>query len=85
MAQIAIRRRSPRLSSTATPAAPAAIVTVDGKPSDQNPVQVPFQRQFKQVFAIFKALGSAKPSGHFTVDLEAKTVRNAGDSALSFN
>jgi len=32
-------------------------------------------------------LGSAKPSDHFTVDLEAKTVRNANTSgsALSFN
>ncbi len=39
------------------------------------------------MFAIFNGLGSAKPSDHFTVDLEAKTVTNASDSgsALSFN
>ena len=74
-----------KLLMSSFPAAPAAIVTVDGKPSDQNPVQVPFQNQFKQVFAIFKGLGSAKPSDHFTVDLEAKTVSNVSDSALSFN
>lgn len=70
---------------SAFPANPAAIVRIDGKPSDQNPVHVPFQQQFKGVFAIFKGLGSAKPSGHFTVDLKGKTVSNASNNGLSFN
>jgi hypothetical protein len=43
-----------------------------------------FQDQSKQVFSIFKGLGSAKPSDHFTVNFKAKTVTaNAG--GLSFN
>lgn len=69
----------------AFPATPAAIVKVGDKPSDQNPVHVPFQNQFKQVFAILKGLGSAKPSDHFTVDLKGKKVSNASNNGLSFN
>jgi len=69
----------------AFPATPAPIVRVGDKPSDQNPVHVPFQHQFKGVFAILKGLGSAKPSDHFTVDLKGKKVSNASNNGLSFN
>lgn len=69
----------------AFPASPAPVVRVGDKPSDQNPVGVPFQNQFKQVFAIFKGLGSAKPSGHFTIDLKGKKISNANGNGLSFN
>lgn len=69
----------------AFPAAPAAIVKIGDKPSDQNAVHVAFQNQFKQVFAVFKGLGSAKPSEHFTIDLKGKKVSNANSGALSFN
>lgn len=70
---------------SAFPASPAAIVRIGDKPSDQNPVGVPFQNQFKQVFSIFKGLGSAKPSDHFTVDLKGKKIGNANSNGLSFN
>jgi 3',5'-cyclic AMP phosphodiesterase CpdA len=70
---------------SAFPASPAAIVRIGDKPSDQNPVGLPFQNQFKQVFAIFKGLGSAKPSDHFTVDLKGKKIGNANSNGLSFN
>jgi hypothetical protein len=69
----------------AFPAAPAPIVKVGDKLSDQNPVGVPFQNQFKQVFGILKGLGSAKPSEHFTIDLKGKKLSNANSAALSFN
>jgi 3',5'-cyclic AMP phosphodiesterase CpdA len=69
----------------AFPANPAPVVRIGDKPSDQNPVQVPFQSQFKQVFEIFKGLGSAKPSDHFTVDLKGKKISNANSTGLSFN
>ena len=69
----------------AFPASPAPIVRIGDKPSDQNPVHVPFQQQFKGVFAILKGLGSAKPSDHFTVDLKSKKVSNASNNGLSFN
>jgi 3',5'-cyclic AMP phosphodiesterase CpdA len=69
----------------AFPASPAAIVRIGDKISDQNPVQAAFQNQFKQVFAIFKGLGSAKPSDHFTIDLKGKKISNANSGGLSFN
>ena len=69
----------------AFPANPAPVVRIGDKPSDQNAVQVPFQAQFKQVFAIFKGLGSAKPSDHFTIDLKGKKISNANRTGLSFN
>lgn len=69
----------------AFPASPAAPLKVGDKLSDQNPVQAAFQSQFKQVFAIFKGLGSAKPSEHFTIDLAGKKLSNANSAALSFN
>jgi len=69
----------------AFPASPAAIVRIGDKISDQNPVQTAFQSQFKQVFAIFKGLGSAKPSDHFTIDLKGKKIANANSGGLSFN
>jgi 3',5'-cyclic AMP phosphodiesterase CpdA len=69
----------------AFPASPAPVVKIGTQPSDQNGVHVMFQDQFKQVFAIFKGLGSAKPSDHFTVNLKAKTVTNANAGGLSFN
>lgn len=69
----------------AFPVAPVAIVKLGDKPSDQNAVHVAFQNQFKQVFAVFKGLGSAKPSEHFTIDLKGKKVSNANSGALSFN
>lgn len=74
-----------KLLMSAFPATPAAIVRIGDKPSDQNPVHVPFQNQFRQVFAIFKGLGSGKPSDRFMVDLKAKTLTNANGTALSFN
>jgi 3',5'-cyclic AMP phosphodiesterase CpdA len=69
----------------AFPASPVAIARVGDKISDQNPVPVAFQNQFKQVFAIFKGLGSAKPSDHFTIDLKGKKIGNANAGGLSFN
>ncbi len=69
----------------AFPASPAPVVRIGGVPSDQNPVHVMFQDQFKQVFAVFKGLGSAKPSDHFTIDYKAKTVTNANATGLTFN
>jgi hypothetical protein len=69
----------------AFPATPAAIVKIGDQLSDQNPVQVAFQAQFKQVFAILKGLGSGKPSDHFTIDLKAQKLNNASNSGLSFN
>lgn len=70
---------------SAFPASPAAPVRIGDKLSDQNPVGTAFQHQFKQVFAILKGLGSAKPSDHFTVDLKGKKVSNASNNGLSFN
>jgi 3',5'-cyclic AMP phosphodiesterase CpdA len=81
----AVRVKQYKLLMSAFPAAPAAALKLNDKPSDRNPVHVPFQQQFKQVFAVLKGLGSAKPSGHFTVDLKNKRVVNADDAALSFN
>lgn len=69
----------------AFPAAPAPIVRIDDKPSDQNAVHVAFQNQFRQVFAILKGLGSAKPSAHFIIDLKGKKISNADSNGLSFN
>jgi len=69
----------------AFPASAAAIARVGDKISDQNPVPAAFQNQFKQVFAIFKGLGSAKPSDHFTIDLKGKKISNANAGGLSFN
>lgn len=68
----------------AFPASPAAIVKINGVLSDQNEVHVAFQNQFKQVFAIFKGLGSAKPNDQFKIDLKNKKIVNAS-TALSFN
>jgi 3',5'-cyclic AMP phosphodiesterase CpdA len=68
----------------AFPASPAAIVKINGTLSDQNEVHVAFQNQFKQVFAIFKGLGSAKPNDQFKIDLKNKKIVNAS-TALSFN
>ena len=69
----------------AFPAAPAAIVRIGDAPSDQNPVHVLFQYQFKQVFSILKGLGSGKPSDSFRIDLKAKTLTNTNNNGLSFN
>lgn len=68
----------------AFPASPAAIVKINGVLSDQNEVHVAFQNQFKQVFAIFKGLGSAKPNDQFKIDLKNRKIVNAS-TALSFN
>ena len=80
-----LRVRQYKLLMSAFPAAPAAIVKVADKPSDQNAVQVLFQNQFKQVFAIFKGLGSGKPSGHFTIDFKNRKLVNADATAVTFN
>ncbi|MCD2518285.1 metallophosphoesterase [Massilia sp. G4R7] len=69
----------------AFPATTTAPGMVGDKPSNQNPVNVGFQHQFKQVFAIFKGLGSGKPSDRFTIDLKGKKINNANSSSLSFN
>lgn len=74
-----------KLLMSAFPAAPAAIVKIADKPSDQNTVPVAFQNQFKQVFSIWKGLGSGKPSGHFVIDFKAKTLTNASKDSPSFN
>ena len=70
---------------SAFPATTTAPVKIGDKPSDQNPVHVAFQHQFKQVFSIFKGLGSAKPSDRFTIDLKGKKINNANGAGLSFN
>jgi 3',5'-cyclic AMP phosphodiesterase CpdA len=69
----------------AFPATTSAPVMVGDKLSDQNPVHVGFQHQFKQVFSIFKGLGSGKPSGRFTIDLKGRKINNANAASLSFN
>jgi 3',5'-cyclic AMP phosphodiesterase CpdA len=69
----------------AFPASPAAIVKIGDLPSDQNPVNVLFQYQFKQVFGILKGLGSGKPSDSFRIDLKARTLTNTSATGLSFN
>jgi 3',5'-cyclic AMP phosphodiesterase CpdA len=69
----------------AFPANPAPIVKVGDAPSNQNAVNTIFQSEFKQLFSIFKALGSGNPSDHFVIDFKAKTVTNASPNALSFN
>ena len=80
-----LRVKQYKLLMSAFPATPAAIVKVADKPSDQNAVQVLFQNQFKQVFAIFKGLGSGKPSGHFMIDFKNKKLLNADTAAVTFN
>ncbi len=70
---------------SAFPAKPAPIIKIGDLPSDQNAVNVLFQNQFKQVFAIFKGLGSAKPGDHFVIDFKARKLSNANATALSFN
>ena len=70
---------------TAFPATTSAPAMVGDKLSDQNPVHVGFQHQFKQVFSIFKGLGSGKPSGRFTIDLKGRKISNANGAGLSFN
>ena len=74
-----------KLLMAAFPASPAAIVKIGDLPSDQNPVNVLFQYQFKQVFGILKGLGSGKPSDSFRIDLKAKTLTNTSATGLSFN
>lgn len=74
-----------KVLKAAFPATTTPVARVGDKPSDQNAVHVPFQHQFQQVFAIFKGLGSAKPSDRFTIDLKGKKVSNANSAALSFN
>jgi len=69
----------------AFPANPAPVVRIGDKVSDQNAVQVAYQNQFKQVFAIFKGLGSGKPSDRFTIDLKGKKIGNADSASMSFN
>ncbi|MES2742252.1 MAG: metallophosphoesterase [Pseudomonadota bacterium] len=79
------RVRQYKLLMAAFPAEPAALVQLGEQLSDQNPVSAPFQWRFKQVFAVFKALGSAKPSDRFTIDFKEKKLINANPEALSFN
>lgn len=81
----AVRVSQYKLLMGAFPANPAAILQIGALPSDQNAVHVLFQNQFKQVFAIFKGLGSAKPSDHFTINYKTKALSNADASGLSFN
>jgi hypothetical protein len=70
---------------SAFPPEPTPILKVGGQPSDQNTVNTVFQFEFKQVFSIFKALGSGNPSEHFVIDLKNKTVRDVSQQPLSFN
>lgn len=74
-----------RVLMDAFPAQTTAPQMVDGKLSGTNPVHVPFQHQFKQVFSILKGVGSGKPSDHFIVDFDAKSLSAAGSGSLSFN
>lgn len=69
----------------AFPASPTAISMLDGKPSDQNAVNVLFQNQFKQVFSVLKGLGSGKPSDRFTINFKTQTLTNTNTSSASFN
>ncbi len=81
----ALRVRQYKLLMAAFPADPAAIVKLGEQLSDQNPVSAAFQSQFKHLFAIFKGLGSAKPSDHFVIDFKQQKLSNADGAALSFN
>lgn len=69
---------------SAFPASPPAVVRVGDKPSDQNAVGTLFQNEFKQLFSIFKGLGSGNPSGHFVIDFKQKTVTSKDPDAPSF-
>jgi len=57
----------------------------DGKLSDSNPVNLPFQYKFNNVFAVLKGVGSGKPSDHFIIDYSKKTLKDAGSASLTFN
>lgn len=67
------------------PESPVQPVLKDGKVLDSNPLHVPFQYKFKQVFNVLKGVGSGKPSDHFIIDYANKTLTEVGDSRLSFN
>jgi len=71
---------------SAFPEAPAAVAKNSaGNLLDSNPVNVPFQNEFKRVFSILKGLGSGKPSDQFRIDLNKKQLINTQAGALSFN
>ena len=38
-----------------------------------------------KVFSILRGVGSGKPSDHFVVDFDAKSLTQAGSGSLSFN
>jgi len=73
-----------RLLMSAFPALTSAPQKTGDKLADSTPVGQPFQYSFKQVFSILKGLGSGKPSDHFSVDFDAKTLRAEGSDSLKF-
>jgi len=71
---------------SAFPTTPTAMAKDStGNLLDSNPVNVPFQNEFKRVFSILKGLGSGKPSDQFQIDLNKKQLINSTAGALSFN
>jgi len=75
-----------RVLMSAFPATPAVVAKDSaGNLLDSNPVNVPFQNEFKRVFSILKELGSGKPSDQFRIDLNKKELINSTAGALSFN
>lgn len=81
----ATRVKQYKLLMSSFPQSTTAPVLLEGKISDSNPIHVPFQYKFKQVFNILKGVGSGKPSDHFIIDYADKTVKEVGTSGLSFN
>ncbi|WP_097202041.1 metallophosphoesterase family protein [Delftia acidovorans] len=73
-----------RLLMSAFPALTSAPQKTGDKLADSTPVGQPFQYSFKQVFSILKGLGSGKPSDHFSVDFDARTLRAEGSDSLKF-
>lgn len=82
----AARVKAYKLLMKSFPANPVAPTLTDGKVSADNPINVPFQYKFKQVFSILKGVGSGKPSNQFVIDYRNKTLTEVGDkNGLSFN
>ncbi len=81
----AIRVKQYKLLMASFPQSPVPPVLENGKVLDSNPLNVPFQYKFKQVFSVLKGVGSGKPSDHFIIDYASKTLTESGNSALTFN
>lgn len=80
-----VRVKQYKLLMSSFPQSPTQPILQNGKVLDSNPLNVPFQYKFKQVFNVLKGVGSGKPSDHFIIDYANKTLTEAGQGGLSFN